>query len=808
MGIKFGIFRLAIILLLLSSCLGTKHLKDDQLLLHKQKIKGNRNTDQEELEALYRQRQNKKIPFIPFTPYVWIYYVGLNNYNKSRVENKISKIEARYDARIEDAQEKPKKAERLKARKEKKIARRTNVLENGNLLMRWGEPLAIYDPEKIRETGSQIDTYLKTKGYFQSTVNVAEKQRGRRMKVTYRVHEGRPHVIDTFMLSTSDQNIAHIISENQRRNFIRKGSNYDQDLLIKERQRVEELLQNHGYFDFKRQYINYRIDTLAKPFSASIEMIITEPKRGYHKVFTIDSVIFVTDAGSSDKGSRHSEIYNKIKYRYFEDQYSKKILDQRIFIYPGETYSKRRSSLTQLQLANLDNFKFININYDTTGGYFIANIFTSNLPKYQVTNELGVSVTEGFPGPFYRNSLRNRNVFKGLENIELSGYVGFEGVASLTGDQQDVYGSTEAGTKLSFYFPQFIFPGFSKWKSTTGSMNPQTVLRTGFDFTDRPEYSRQSFNSSWIYTWRNFRRRINYNFALAEIGFINSNIKTAAFGEYLQFLESLGNSLRRAFEPSFVSSTHLTVTFNLNPLGEGSKKASYLRTFAEIGGLGYNFYNPTLLENNNLEYYQFFKGSLEYIRHVPLTEHGVFAGRVKVGSAYPYGNNNALPYEKYYFSGGSNSIRSWRPRRLGPGSYNHNLSQEVSSDNIYNYRNKIEQPGEILFEANVEYRSKLVGFVDWAYFIDVGNIWLFNEDLSRPGGNFEVDRFYKEIAVGSGLGLRLNFSFLIVRFDYAVKIYDPMLPENERFIGDEYSFRKFKGRDGQSLWNFAIGYPF
>src|SRR5690606_32187490 len=129
--------------------------------------------------------------------------------------------------------------------------------------------------------------------------------------------------------------------------------------------------------------------------------------------------------------------------------------------------------------------------------------------------------------------------------------------------------------------------------------------------------------------------------------------------------------------------------------------------------------------DNNLEYYQFLKGSLEYIRHVPVSENGVLATRIKVGAAYPYGKNNALPYEKYFFSGGSSSIRAWRPRRLGPGSYNHNLADSFEdSESPYNYDNKIEQPGEILIEGNIEYRSKLVGFVDWAYFLDFGNIWL------------------------------------------------------------------------------------
>ncbi len=808
MRLKFGIFWVFLIAILLSSCLGTRHLKKGEQLLYKQKIKGNDDISKDELEEFFRQQPNKILPIIPFAPYVWVYYMGLKRYDTVGIRLDMRKIERKYQAKIEGVDSASRKARKLSAKMDKKLSKKITAMKEGNQLMRWGEPLSIYDEKKAEETNKQFEIYLKTKGYFNSTSTYSVNKSGRLISIAYKIEENRPHVIDTFFVTSVDDTIRQILNEHLDKSLIKQGDNYDQEILVQERDRVELILQDNGYFDFKKQYVEYRVDTLSEPFHADIEMVINLPKRGYHKIFTIDSVIFTTDAGKRMTGERQTLIYNDIKYRFYESHFSKKILDQRVFIYPNHKYSKTSTLNTQRQLANLDNFKFININYDTTGGHFIANIFTSGLKKYQMTNELGVNVTVGLPGPFYRFSLKNRNVFKGLENMELSGYYAFEGVASATGEQGSVYSSTEAGAKLSFYFPQFLIPGLRNWKSTTGNLNPQTIFRTGFDFIDRPEYRRAGFSNSWQYNWKNYEKKINYTLTALEIGFINSRDITEDFQNYLDTLASQGNNLRNAFLPSFVSTTQFNVAFNFDPIDNFDNSASFLQLFGELGGTSYNFFDPAQVFKNK-EFYQFFKTSGEYIRHLPVTENGAIATRIKIGYALPYGKNGALPYEKYFFSGGSSSIRAWRPRRLGPGSFNHNdTNPDVEGEDLYSYSNKVEQPGEILIEANIEYRSKLVGFFDWAFFIDAGNIWLLKEDITRPGGEFNFNRFYKEFGIGSGLGLRLNFSFLIIRFDYGVKVYDPIRPEGERFIGDQFSLFKFKGLKDQALLNFAIGYPF
>jgi outer membrane protein assembly factor BamA len=221
----------------------------------------------------------------------------------------------------------------------------------------------------------------------------------------------------------------------------------------------------------------------------------------------------------------------------------------------------------------------------------------------------------------------------------------------------------------------------------------------------------------------------------------------------------------------------------------------------------YNFFEPTIFQQPDkdiIQHFQYLKLLSDFRRHLTINETNGIATRFKIGIAYPYGKNKTLPYEKFFFAGGSNSLRAWPPRRLGPGSQ----KPATNEDGTFDY--SIEKPGEILLEANVEYRSKLIGFIDWAFFVDAGNVWKFYENPEFEGADFKLNRFYKEIALGTGLGLRFNFSFLVIRFDYGIKMYDPAQDEGERWIGDNYSLFNWRGENdkGQSIWNIAIGYPF
>ena len=641
-------------------------------------------------------------------------------------------------------------------------------------------------------------------------------------------------MVDSILYQISDSAVYDLVLRDRPNSLIRKGERYQEENFSAERERIDLYLKDNGYYDFSRQYIDFSIDTtLLDNRRIALMLTIRDPaKRGFHKQFTIDSVRFITDAGVQLQGvERSKRTYRDVQYRYYEDSYNLKILSQRVFIASGNFYSRSNTFETQRQLANLDAFKFVNVNYDSSGGKFIANIFTSALDRYEWSNEIGVNVTEGFPGPFYNLNLKRRNLFGGLENFEFNGRIGIEGVASATHDL-NVYKSTEAGINASITFPQFLWPFRNATQIRLGKYNPKTRLTVGYYYTDRPEYSRVATTLSNTYTWQN-QRTTQYSLALFNLGLINSKIKSPAFQGVLDELDSLGNyNLARSFEPSFVSSMIFTITWNRN-YGTPDIDASFIRAQFEPGGTVLNFVDPGIITRQGLQYFKYMRFNFDFRRVKVLNTWASFAYRLNTGVAYSYGSDRSLPYEKYYFAGGSNSVRAWRPRRLGLGSApppqttDPGSESDPSTDGLYNYG--LEKPGEILFEGSLELRSKLFGFVGGAIFLDAGNVWLFSQQTqenpetgeieSVPGNTkFRLKSFYKELGVGTGFGVRFDFTFLVLRFDVGIKVYDPARPEGTRFVLDDAKFfRPFATEISNGtyinikepvIYNIGIGYPF
>jgi hypothetical protein len=792
----------------LTGCLGTRYLEKGEYLLYNQKIKGNEVTSKENLKEFYQQKPNKRIPILNISPYVYLYQWGLKGYDVEVLEDKKENIREKYDQKIEKFdEEKPKKAERLQRKKTKKIDKIDKTINEGNFLMRLGEPLAVFDTTLAESTLEQITTYLNTNGFFNAETVLSVKEQNKLVSAIFHVDENKPHLIDSIIIETDNPKIDSIIQENSKDSYLKVGERYQQENLAEERIRIEELLQNNGYYAFSRQYINYQIDTTIGKNKVGIILQIYKPSRNAnHKVYTIDSVIFTTDVSSMTANfKRFYERFNGVTYKYIDDDYSKKMLDRRVFVYPDDKYSRRNTLETQRQLVNLDNFKFVNLNYDTTGGKFIANIFTSPLKKYQMTNEVGVNVTQGFPGPFYNLTLKIRNLFKGLEILEISGRIGYEGVASVT-DASKVYSSTEAGASLNLIIPQFILPVSSKVKSNLGKFNPKTSLISGFAFTNRPEYRRSNFNSHIDYTWQKGYEKL-FNVTAADFSLIRSTIKDSLFQAELDRIRDLGNNFWRTFEPSLVLASSFSFTRNFNRYTSyQSRAAAFLKSYIEMGGTVLNFFDVNYMDTTGLELYKYIKVSGDYRRYVSISPKSQLAFRVYAGFAKSYAPNNILPYEKYFFSGGSNSIRAWRPRRLGPGSYFPADTISAEGDLIVRYNDNFEQPGELILESSLELRTQIIGFFHTALFIDAGNIWVFSRDPQRIGASFSFSDFYREIAIGAGIGARFDFTFLLLRLDAGVKIYNPALPSGQRFI-TQLNRDLIQGVDPIIL-NLAIGYPF
>jgi len=786
--------------ILFTSCLGTRFLKDGEYLLFKQKIVTKSKTDLSDLETHFNQKPNRRFPVIPFSPYVSFYEWGIKRYQKDSLIAERQVLEKKFNADLEATKSKPDKQKKIIRKRNRKLGKLDKQIDEGNVLMRWGEPLAIYNDELRLKSNGQMQSALNNRGFFDAKVDSKVKYVRKRAKVKYFVEPGRPHQIDTVFIVTTDSLIYKLIESSASKTVLKKGQNYDQAKIGLERDRIDNLLKDNGYYDFSKQYVSFDIDTALGNKMVAIRMRIANPaKRGYHKIFKVDSVIFVTDANISlGQGvKRTSQVFDNITYLYFEDSYAKKVLGRRVFIKKDSIYSRENTFATQRQIANLDIFKFVNINYDTTGGRFIANVFTSPLQKFQTSNEVGMNVSQGLPGPFYNLTFKDRNVFKGLEILELNFRAGIEGVASAA-SESSVYRSQELGSNLSLTMPQFFLPFSDRLNLKLGEVNPKTRFQVGYSYTNRPDFKQRTSKASITYSWQNKRDHL-YTFSPSEISLTNSDL-TDSYRSFLITLLNKGNNLIRTFDPSFVSSMHVSGVYNFGKYGAVRAKSSYLRLFLESGGTFNDFSEEPLLKKYDIVHYRFFKFNADFRRNYPVDAYNTIAFRINGGFARPYGKLNVLPYQKYFFAGGSNSVRAWAPRRLGPGS---SKPSTLLANGEFDY--EIEQPGEIILETSLEFRRNIFGFIDGALFVDAGNVWAFS-DLGKEGALFEIDDFYNEIAVGTGLGLRFDFSFLIIRTDFAFKMFDPAQDLGQRWVGDQINLN-LNSNFGPVL-NIGIGYPF
>jgi outer membrane protein insertion porin family len=792
---------------LLSGCVATSYLNGNEKLLYSQTIKAPKGFSKEGLQDLYVKKANGKFLGLPINILVRMYYRGLKKYDPEKLKAIRKEKETKFDQKIAKASSRTRK-NNLAFRKQKKLDGIDKKINNGNILMQWGEPVAVFDTAAVSATEKKLDGYLQLNGYFLGNTTSKTTEFKRRVAVTYIINPGTPYHYDTILYSIPDSTVSALTMKARPESFIKKGDRYSQNKLNQERERIDLTLKDKGYFDFSRQYIDFELDTTYKTnHSIALRILIQNPpRRNFHKQFFIDSVAMTTDASVKTYGNikRQHEEYHNITFSYFRNNYSKKILSQRIFVTQDSLYSRTKTFITQRQLANLDNFKFVNINYDTSGGRFIANIFASPLDSYSLSNEVGVTVTQGFPGPYVNLSLKKRNLFKGLEIGEISGRFGFEGVASATEDN-NVYKSTEASLNGSLIFPRFLFPLKEKTFYRYGQYNPRTKLTSGFTYSNRPEYKRGITNVSGMYTW-DINQRKQFSFTAVNLNIINSSLSSGFEQLLLNLQQEQGNNLINAFKKSFVSSMIFSMTWNPDNYGNKERDSYIIRTTLETGGTFLNFWTPKILEKENLEIYKYVRFSFDFRKNMIIDKSRSLAYRINSGVGLPYSSNNVLPYEKNFFAGGSNSVRAWRPRRLGVGSAPPPISGNISGNGYFDY--KYEKPGDVLIEGSIELRQKLFGFVSSGLFLDFGNVWTLKSS-DDPDSKFALNKFYKQFGIGTGFGLRFDFSFLILRLDVGIKAWDPAREDGDKFVLDKLRFYKpYSFSREPVIYNIGIGYPF
>ncbi len=799
----------------MSSCVSLKNEKTlsgdkSKSFVVNQKVKGNKSVATYDIKLHVKQKQNTYFISKKWNPQLQAYYIGQREkfflfrpYDIKRLNEKMVRLENKFDAKINKLSDSRKKVVKLQRRKNKRIEKKQKKIDKGTWLSNSiGEKPEFLDTAQVKFSKEQISLFLKSKGYFENTTEFNIKIKKNRATITYNILENQPHIVDSVTLLVQDTSLYKFVGLDFNDNtLIIKGDNFDLDKLASERRRITNLLKNNGYYDFDRQSLYFNVDTSKGHHKVFVDVVIKSPEnRSSHIKYDISKVTYVENA----LHSRHpdSVTYDGINYIYpRKSKIWTKTLNKQIKIKEDSSYNFLQAQQTQQLLSNLNTYKFVNISYQKTDSNRLACfINTNNLKKYGFTVEGGVNVNinqgQGLPGPFVSASWLSRRFIRGYEYFEVSGFFSFERQPNITDATQN-YETREYGVNASLIFPKILFPfGFNKrlWRTI-----PTTKLTFRYNNIERIEYTRSSLSGALTYSgiWNKNSR---WNFTLANISVVNTQRISDSFLEYLNDLKNEGNNLYQSFDPAIISSTGFSYIYNNNSLTE-NKRAKFLLFNIELGGILYtlarninNKWGDASLNNRifDLPFYEYFKTSLDIRRYQPVSKNSSINFRINTGLALPYSSqpSPSLPYEKFYFSGGLNSVRAWEPRRIGPGSF------AVKDDNG-NVTYQYEQPGEIITESSIEYRTKIVGFIHGAAFLDMGNVWMLTDDPARNGSKFKLNAFYKQFAVGTGLGLRLDFSFLVFRYDVGMKLFDPARNGGVP-INDPHKF----------VHNIGIGYPF
>ncbi|WP_139921842.1 BamA/TamA family outer membrane protein [Hymenobacter sp. DG01] len=857
----------------LSGCSPLRLLQPGQRLLSRVKIEGTEKADAERLQALVQQKPNSTFPL----PKVAIYQLGRSFYDPERLQRKLEADRAHYDQLIKAAGTDSAEVGKLLTKRERHVQRHQLALDKGNAIMRLGEPPVIYDSSLTATSVEQLGTFLRSKGFFRSSVSVTDTVPTRqfapfriftlrspfhadsqRVTVVYHIHEGPAFHYSQLDYDIADTAISRRVLASQPQSLLRVGNQYDEEQIGAERSRIENLLKNQGYFDFRQQYVTLEADTSFAPTTVRLRTLISKPTRGeQHRLYTVRRVNFITDAGLVRFGrQRDTIIRDSVYYLAYQHKFSTRALDRKLAVRPGAAYSLSNTQLTQRQLSDLDMFRFSTVTYrrvrgaeapaDSARGLLDATVNASPAKKFQETSEFGGTYVAERAGPFGNVRLKIRNVFGGAELLEFGLRAGFEGQYSVVGNVGDVTTgrsvlTTQLGANVNLILPQFLLP----WRSGRflSRYNPRTRFNATYTYVQRPDYTRTNVEGTLDYIWQ---RSAYHQYVLTP--FDVSVIRTAKIDpEFAAYLQTLlirqGSPLYRSFDNLFVPSFNATSLYNSNDFNE-TRDARYLRLFAEVGGLTRKLYqdqplenDPQDLRNNKLKIYDFAKLTADYRRYYKLGPETYFVYRLAGGVAAALtatriqnsvtkqvDKGYLIPYDKYLFAGGSSSVRAWKPRRLGVGSATQyklnpaNPSEELRDKNgnlIRDY--DLEQPGELLLEGNVEFRFPLYSFIKGAVFTDFGNVWTLRNQPINPNqtptqqaeqrqrqqdATFRPNAFYRQFAVGSGIGFRFDFTFLILRLDVATKVYDPTAPDSK------WAIRKFSLAEDQTAFNLGIGYPF
>lgn len=686
---------------------------------------------------------------------------------------------------------------------------------NNRLLRRLGDAPTLYSSKETKRTQEELVRALQNKGYMRASISVDTTIVKKKIKVKYTAHCGKPYQVSQISYTISDAQIARFVFNDTINSFLKPDMLLNVNLLNKERSRIENNLRNLGYYSFTKKSITYQADTMRNTYKVALTLKIAPYKNlrteklTIHPRYKVRKVHFSTDydliSTPASAMATIDTILSGYSFHYKKKPFVKpQILVERCYIKEGDWYNekdlnKTYAAYSRLRAIRFTNIKFREVKSENNQPLVDAYItFTKNKPQ-SLTAELEGTNSAGDLGAAISLSYQHRNFFKGSEVLTFKLRGAYESMSGLENYASDDY--FEYGAEVRLNFPRFLFPFLTEEYKRRVQASSELSLQ--YNAQVRPEYERTIASGTWSYRWSN-HMKIHHKIDVFDIDYVYLPRISSQFKK--DYIDNWSNSiLRFNYQNLLLMKMGYTYTYNSRG-GVLSNNVMVPNSYSirahieSSGALLYAFSKLTRQKKEdgaykvfNVSYGQYVKGDFSYTHNISIDERNSLTFHVGLGVAYPYGNSTILPFEKRYFSGGANSVRGWGVRELGPGSF-------VGNNNSIDFMN---QSGDFKFDINLEYRTHLFWLLNAAVFIDAGNIWTLRKYKEQPGGQLTPKKFLKDMALAYGVGLRLDFNFVVLRFDGGMKAINPMYDN----MYDKYPIFHPNFKRDFAL-HFAVGYPF
>jgi len=678
-----------------------------------------------------------------------------------------------------------------------------------NWLRKQGEPPVLLSEVKLKYNNDVLTSYLISEGYLQATVTGDTVVKDKKGKAVYTAETGNRYKINKVTFPPDTGVLTKIINQNKNKTLIKVGDYYDLDNYKNERIRIDNDLKEQGYFYFSPDYLIMQVDsTIGKNLvNVNIKVKDIAPDAGL-KPYTIRDInIYPSYSLRRDTILRKLKPLEYHDFNIYDDRntFKPRLFDRLVFFQKGERYNRKDHNQSLNRMVNIGAFRDVRAEFLPVDSFknneLDLNIYLTPLKKNSLSFSVtGTSKSNNFVGSEVKVTQTTRNLFRGAEQLDVSVSGGFETQVRGTSLGRNSLSFTAEG-KLTF--PRFIVP-FYKPNSTTAFI-PKTITSLSYQMLNRgSEYTLHAIKGEYGYNFKeNQYKEHNFNpisISYVSTGFPDSNKRDTLF--------KANPLLRNTLENQFIIGSNYNFTYT-NQMETNRRNNVYFYGGLETGGNVWGLFTPTNDKGQktlfNTPLTQFIRAEADLRDFYKINRNLIWANRLNMGYGYAYGNSTSLPFVRQFFAGGSNDIRAFPARTLGPGTY------KVPDDAIF-----ADQGGDIKLMLNSELRFKIVSVLYGALFVDAGNIWLRKEDLGEPGkpetarlgSGFKLKNAFNELAVGTGAGLRVDATIFVVRLDVAFPVRKPYLPEGQRWVFDDIAFGNKDWRKQNLIFNIGIGYPF